>query len=153
MSDVLGGACVFLPVGQLLLSPGVLAEQLDGKGFSVPTLSRFSRAFSLASVLPPSTLRLRGQTADANNSAESEKPQSCTTRRLAAVAACHWIEIVLRRLLRLAAISIAAAREPRFYQHEVSLGIFALSQICEPRARDCTLMNTVSLLLYAAGSL
>jgi hypothetical protein len=106
-----GGACVFLPVGQLLLSPGVLAEQLDGKGFSVPTLSRFSRAFSLASALPPSTLRLRGQTADANNSAEPEKPQSCTTRRLAAVAACHWIEIVPRRLLRLAAISSAAARE------------------------------------------
>ena len=39
---------------QLLLSPGVLsilAEQLGGKGFSVPTLSRFSRAFF--SPLPP----------------------------------------------------------------------------------------------------
>jgi hypothetical protein len=112
-----GGACVFPPAGQLLLSPGVLAEQLDGKGFSVPTLSRFSIFTSLfLSPLrfPPSTLRLRGQTADANNSAESEKPQSCTTRRLAAVAACHWIEIVARRLLRLAAISSAAARDPDF---------------------------------------
>jgi hypothetical protein len=62
MSDFWGGLAYSSSLSnQLLLSPGVLsilAEQLGGKGFSVPALSRFSRAFF--SPLPPFPLPRSG---------------------------------------------------------------------------------------------
>jgi hypothetical protein len=119
MFDVLGGGLAYSLSGQLLLSPGVLAEQLGGKGFSVPGLSRFSRAFSLASALPPfhaPAEALRGQTRGRQQqrrigkATELHNSTPCSSRGL------PLDRNLARRLLRLAAISSAAAREPRFCQ-------------------------------------